>query len=1260
MLQTTTCKEAIRKYRQNCENTPSVPHCYGVSAFRIIKRLEPPVILPTPGQYVSSVNIQVSSPNSDADEASIVCYVDGIGNKKSFVYNGMFSLVALPTGKVQTVYCQAVSHLKGPSEIVNASYTVLPPADTPSFFPNEGAGIESMQVQIKSGMGPKATIFYSVNGKSPFTQYSGPISIVTTDSTIAAFVRFPGMADSNTVVSGTYLVSTAKPTISPMSATVVQSLIATVTPAFISEKVYCTLDGSDPTPDSPPCSSVTVTVTGTVLKAIAVKPDLRPSEVVASNPYIIKAYPPSISPSGGMYVSEIYATISSAQSPTAKFYFTTDGTMPTESSEQYSGPVRVFKTGTVVSAIAVDNGMANSDCATSQAFQVKAIAPTIILPEGPYVNQVDVAIQTSYSDATIYYTLDGTTPSRSSLVYSSKIPVVRTGAIISAIVTTGDKLDSSVTSAGPIGISADPPTFDLGNVPYIGKAVVFIQSMHPDAKIFYTLDNSNPTVAAYLYDPLKGVTVVASSTVIRAIVKTPTLGASAIASSEPIHIEVAPPQIQPNGGSFVNQVAVTITTATQEADIRYSLDGSTPSSDSPLYSGPISVTSTNIIVKAIAIKSKLDPSIVSSSSLFVIKAAAPTILPSGGSFDGPVSVAVSTSTAGADIRCTLDGSTPTDQTPVCTMPLVIENSGTVVSAVATKDGLTCSDPTTMAGGFVVRTMPVIFTPNGGTYTDQVSVVMSSLTNGALIFYTSDGSTPTLDSTPYIGAVTVSKTGFPLRAVALGEGKDASTPSTSKGFTLLASVPSFSATGIPWNLLPLKPGQLDFVEDATVTISCQTVGARIYYTVDNSEPTEASTRYTDPVSIRNYGPNLLRARAFADGLTPSPIAASLVYDIFARAAMPDILPRGPGPFVTSVTVTLKATTASIIYYTLDGSDPVAGTSEVYKAPILINSFTTTAVKALASKPGFADSLVSSASYLVLEQVVAPVIHVEGGPTFTQSAKFLISCATDGAVIHYTLDGSDPTAASPAYNEDGLLVALEPGDLAARVFSVKAIAIKAPSMGDSAVVSAGPFRVQPQVAAPIIAPDSSGPFLDSVLVSMTCSTPSASIYYTTDGSAPLVSPTAAVYTKPLALKGLYPATNAVVAVATKFGFTPSASVTASWIVETQACRPVINLAAGTYIAGVPVSISCAGTAPIGTVRYTIDGASPDAAAALTYAGPFPLDQPGTYVVRAVAIGDHLFSSPTVLSGEIEVREDPSCQANFYSDQRQTARCTPFVRV
>jgi hypothetical protein len=398
--------------------------------------------------------------------------------------------------------------------------------------------------------------------------------------------------------------------------------------------------------------------------------------------------------------------------------------------------------------------------------------------------------------------------------------------------------------------------------------------------------------------------------------------------------------------------------------------------------------------------------------------------------------------------------------------------------------------------------------------------------------------------------------------------------------------------------------------------------------------------------------LLRARAFADGLTPSPIAASLVYDIFARAAMPDILPRGPGPFVTSVTVTLKATTASIIYYTLDGSDPVAGTSEVYKAPILINSFTTTAVKALASKPGFADSLVSSASYLVLEQVVAPVIHVEGGPTFTQSAKFLISCATDGAVIHYTLDGSDPTAASPAYNEGGLLVALEPGDLAARVFSVKAIAIKAPSMGDSAVVSAGPFRVQPQVAAPIIAPDSSGPFLDSVLVSMTCSTPSASIYYTTDGSAPLVSPTAAVYTKPLALKGLYPATNAVVAVATKFGFTPSASVTASWIVETQACRPVINLAAGTYIAGVPVSISCAGTAPIGTVRYTIDGASPDAAAALTYAGPFPLDQPGTYVVRAVAIGDHLFSSPTVLSGEIEVREDPSCQANFYSDQRQTA--------
>ena len=46
------------------------------------------------------------------------------------------------------------------------------------------------------------------------------------------------------------------------------------------------------------------------------------------------------------------------------------------------------------------------------------------------------------------------------------------------------------------------------------------------------------------------------------------------------------------------------------------------------------------------------------------------------------------------------------------------------------------------------------------------------------------------------------------------------------------------------------------------------------------------------------------------------------------------------------------------------------------------------------------------------VQAPAITPPGG-TFQNRVKVTMTCATVGAVIHYTLDGTDPTASSPVY-------------------------------------------------------------------------------------------------------------------------------------------------------------------------------------------------------------------------------------------------------
>ncbi len=82
---------------------------------------------------------------------------------------------------------------------------------------------------------------------------------------------------------------------------------------------------------------------------------------------------------------------------------------------------------------------------------------------------------------------------------------------------------------------------------------------------------------------------------------------------------VATPTFSPAGGTFSSAQSVTISTATAGASIHFTVDGSTPTASSPLFSGPISVTSSETI-QAIGVLSGSSNSAVASAS-YTISAA---------------------------------------------------------------------------------------------------------------------------------------------------------------------------------------------------------------------------------------------------------------------------------------------------------------------------------------------------------------------------------------------------------------------------------------------------------------------------------------------------------------------------------------------------------------------------------------------------------------------------------------------------------------
>ena len=198
-----------------------------------------------------------------------------------------------------------------------------------------------------------------------------------------------------------------------------------------------------------------------------------------------------------------------------------------------------------------------------------------------------------------------------------------------------------------------------------------------------------------------------------------TIGADGDPMSAPPPVQVAAPGFSPGGGSYTSTQSVTITSATSGASIRYTLDGSTPTSTTgTLYSSAVTIAATATL-KAIAYKSGMTDSTVTAATYTITapsQVAAPSFNPGGGGYTAAQSVTITSATSGASIRYTLDGSTPTSTTGTLYSSAVTIAATATLKAIAYKSGMT--DSTVTAATYTIST-------GGGGGTQNISVAASS-------------------------------------------------------------------------------------------------------------------------------------------------------------------------------------------------------------------------------------------------------------------------------------------------------------------------------------------------------------------------------------------------------------------------------------------------------------------------------------------------------------------------------------------------------